>query len=384
MPEFIFVLGKNAELSTAEITSYLDARRVWFSICDRTDEFLVVSAGGLPETMHSDLGGTLKSGEILACAGSKEDILEFLDSVGWEKLAAGLPDKPLFTVSSYGAGHAGELMKRVKKNLKAVGIRAGMLTNKGLAASHTEVVRRGLAGREFLLCKGERFWLGRTVAAHDPFEFRKRDVGRPAQRVELSMPPRLARIMLNLSGRPGEVLDPFCGLGTVLQEAALLGFRAHGSDVDSGIVGKAVENMEWLKNNCQIKNPPEVERADARNLPWPDGRFDAVVTEPVLGPALKSYPKARQAEAIVRKLGPLYRDSLKEMLRVLKTKGRMVMTSPMFRVHGEVHRLDVGGMARELGAGEIDVLEGKIPHRFPLTDFEPRHRTLREVHIIEK
>jgi len=381
MRQFIFILGKNPELSAAEIAAYLDARDVRFEVVDSERELLIVSIDGVPDGMASDLGGTLKFGEVLSSADEKEQLADALASVDWTGMD--FPDKPLFTVSSYGAGHPKAFMDAAKKSLRSAGIKAGMLSHTAAAITHTEVVRRRLYGRELLFCKTGRFWLGRTLAAHDPYEFQKRDIGRPVQRTELSMPPRLARILLNLSGKPGRVLDPFCGLGTVLQEAAMLGFEAHGSDVDHAIVEGCVKDMEWF-SKAFSKPAPQVKAADARNLSWSDGHFDAVVTEPVLGPVLKRFPKVAQAESITRKLTPLYRDSMKEMLRVIKRGGRLAMTSPLFRVHNVVNRIDVAKIAKEFGATEVDVLGERLTHAFPLTDFEPEHMTLREVHVFQK
>ena len=96
--------------------------------------------------------------------------------------------------------------------------------------SHVEVIKKNLVENksEVLLCIGkEETWVGTTVAVHNPFEFQKRDVCKPNQRRIFAMPPRIARIMVNLSAcTPGKVLlDPFCGVGTILQEALLGGRR---------------------------------------------------------------------------------------------------------------------------------------------------------------
>ena len=85
--------------------------------------------------------------------------------------------------------------------------------------SHVEVLKKNLVENkaEILLCIGkEETWVAQTVAVHNPFEFQKRDVYKPIQRKIFGMPPRLARIMVNLSAcTPGKVLlDPFCGVGT--------------------------------------------------------------------------------------------------------------------------------------------------------------------------
>lgn len=45
--------------------------------------------------------------------------------------------------------------------------------------------------------------------------------------------PRMVRALLNIFGRDGaRVLDPYCGSGTALLEASLLGMESHGTDVD--------------------------------------------------------------------------------------------------------------------------------------------------------
>lgn len=67
-----------------------------------------------------------------------------------------------------------------------------------------------------------------------------RDYGRPARDARVGMlPPKLAQIMLNLSvkdEKSGTVLDPFCGTGVLLQEAALAGFDFIGSDIEPRMV----------------------------------------------------------------------------------------------------------------------------------------------------
>lgn len=380
MAESILILGKNAELSTAEVVAYLESRGVDFALADHTEKFVVVSMDRQPEGMEDALGGTIKYAQVLASGSSKESLQKGLEDMNMDHL----PEKPLFAVSSYGAGQADDFREMLKRSLKSKGIKAGVLKQSSMAVSHTEIARRKLEGREFIICKGGGWWLGKTTRAHDPFDYQRRDVKRPEQRIRLSMPPRLARIMLNLALAKGKVLDPFCGLGTIIQEAALMGLEAYGSDIDEEAVKSCEQNMGWLEGNYKISKRPEVRRADVRDLPWPQGHFDAVVTEPVLGPTLKHYPKVRQAEAIIRKLEPLYRDSIKEMARVIKPGGRLVMTSPMFRVHSSAYSLGVKAKAEACGLEEIDPLEGRIAHEFPLADFEPRHRTLREVHVFQK
>ncbi|MBS3125240.1 hypothetical protein J4211_03230 [Candidatus Woesearchaeota archaeon] len=49
----------------------------------------------------------------------------------------------------------------------------------------------------------------------------------------VSLHPKLARAMVNLTGvKTGILLDPFCGTGGILIEAGLMGFPVVGCDID--------------------------------------------------------------------------------------------------------------------------------------------------------
>ena len=190
----------------------------------------------------------------------------------------------------------------IKDELKGYGKKSqfmGFSEDRQLAQlSHVEVIKKNLVETksEILLCIGrEDTWVGRTVAVHNPFEFQKRDVYKPAQRKIFAMPPRLARIMVNLSAcTPGKVLlDPFCGVGTVLQEALLEGANVVGVDVNPWCVQAATENLEWLKNEYSLHNAEfRVLQGDIGRLPEKVGQemIDCIVTEPDLGPALREVP----------------------------------------------------------------------------------------------
>ena len=58
------------------------------------------------------------------------------------------------------------------------------------------------------------------------------------------MHPRLARAMINLSGKTsGMILDPFCGSGGLLVEALFLGFEVTGIDNDQTMIQRCEVNL---------------------------------------------------------------------------------------------------------------------------------------------
>ena len=97
---------------------------------------------------------------------------------------------------------------------------------------------------------------------------RRHGDGRASER-HGALRPVAAAAMVRLAGaRPGRLLDPCCGSGTIVQEALAAGWDAQGSDLDQDAVDVARANVAGAV----------IQRADARNLPHPDGAFDAVVT----------------------------------------------------------------------------------------------------------
>ncbi len=93
-----------------------------------------------------------------------------------------------------------------------------------------------------------------------------------------AMNAKLARCMVNLAhARSGEtVLDPFCGTGTTIIEAAMIGCRAIGVDVQRRMAKGTQKNLAKFSLKAE-----GIVVADARKLPFT--KIDAVVTDPPYG-----------------------------------------------------------------------------------------------------
>src|SRR3989338_5266155 len=105
--EFVFVLGKNALLSAAEIESFL-AVRTASAIIEKTGRYLLVNTQ--PQDW-SLLGGTLKVGQVIAPS---------VDAVDFSVLAASCADKAVFSVQAF-TGDREEVGEEVKRRLKETG-----------------------------------------------------------------------------------------------------------------------------------------------------------------------------------------------------------------------------------------------------------------------
>ena len=114
----------------------------------------------------------------------------------------------------------------------------------------------------------ERIWLGEVLSEST------RAWNEHSQKLHLyssALPTRLARAMVNLVAAPGDrIIDPCCGSGTILIEAASIGIKAVGCDINPKLVHVSIGNLKYFNLSSLVL------MADARNI---KGRFDAVVTD---------------------------------------------------------------------------------------------------------
>lgn len=156
------------------------------------------------------------------------------------------------------------------------------------------------------------FWWGVLLHAVDQAAF---DARRPRDRPfwrSTALAPRRARCLVNLSGiRPGAaLLDPFCGTGSILIEAALVGARPHGSEIDETVCAGAVRNLAHYGLHADLR------RQDARHWRTAGIRFDAIVSD---------LPYGHSASLKGSDRDDLYRTFLEVAAEILNPHGRMVL-----------------------------------------------------------
>ncbi|MFO0967635.1 MAG: THUMP domain-containing class I SAM-dependent methyltransferase [Gemmataceae bacterium] len=137
-----------------------------------------------------------------------------------------------------------------------------------------------------------------------------------------SLRPTLAAAMVRLAEpRPGmTVLDPMCGAGTLLAETLEYARGKKRGDPLAGNItlwGGDVEtpHVKAAEDNLRRLGAVRLETWDARRLPVGDASVDRILCNPPFGKQLSTPEEIR----------PLYRDTIREMDRVLRPGGRAVL-----------------------------------------------------------
>lgn len=130
-----------------------------------------------------------------------------------------------------------------------------------------------------LICAPDAAVIGMQALRPRGDRFRLRSNKFKVFRHPASLTPEDARLLVNLAGDPRLLVDPFCGTGTVLAEAALKGIEAVGLDISTEAVKGCWSNMKLFSVDALCN----VIVGDTRKPPFRQGSFDAVSTDPPYG-----------------------------------------------------------------------------------------------------
>jgi len=179
----------------------------------------------------------------------------------------------------------------------------------------------GHTDRMTKVCLPSPYLLGQRMWDRDPKETAHRHPKNRPEFSPVSLPPKLARALVNLARVPagGVLYDPLCGTGGIVLEAASMGVRVIGSDLDEAMVRACRTNLEHYGLAAL-----DVFAADAgvaakevarRSLP----AVDAVVSD---------LPYGRSAYAGKETLDSLYERALEGMAQCVRPGGFVVAGVP--------------------------------------------------------
>jgi tRNA (guanine10-N2)-dimethyltransferase len=133
------------------------------------------------------------------------------------------------------------------------------------------------------MCDGVHLYLEECVTEKDLLE--KRKVGERPFFSPISIHPKYARAVINMTEakRGQTVLDPFCGTGGIVIEAAEMGMKAVASDFDEEMIIGCQENMDFY--GLKMHDFDVLDIGDIAER-FPD--MDAICTDPPYGRSTKT------------------------------------------------------------------------------------------------
>ena len=335
----VAILGRQPELSLAELEGRFGA--------DALRPFSPDAA--LVEAADFDVqrfGGVQKAGRVIA----------ELDPAPWDRLSRDLVQryarqltgdgKLTLGISVYGsrdvdARAVGRTGLALKQALKKRGRSVRLVPNDGpaLSTATSHHNKLGLSDNklEIMVIYGpDSVIIADSIGSQNISALAARDQGRPKRDAFVGMlPPKLALMMINMSGAVTTddaktcILDPFCGTGVVLQEAALLGFDVYGTDLSEKMVDYSRANLDWLA----VKHPVglvRIEAGDAIEHTW-QPPVDAVVAETYLGQPFSAPPAPDKLEKVLKTVDIIITKFLQNLHGQLEPGTPLCLAVPAWR-----------------------------------------------------
>lgn len=320
---YIAILGRQPALGMAELEHlYGSDKTRWFS-----DQSATIDTNDFSINF---LGGTQKAARItIELANSDWHQVSTKIAQEYARTWANFEGKLTLGISAYGFDVSARDVQQtgiiLKQRLKKSGVSVRLIPNSdpamNSATSHHN--KLGLSDNKVELivirARNGRVIVSESVGAQNITAYAKRDQERPKRDAFVGMlPPKLAQIMLNLtlplSSRhahlpraddstpaptPLRVLDPFCGTGVILQEAALMGHAVYGTDIADKMIDFSRTNLEWLAVSHRVDVDASLHQGDAMDTKW-NPPIDAVTCESYLGQPFSAPPSPSKLDQVRR------------------------------------------------------------------------------------
>jgi len=340
---FFLLSGEHPTLPFSELKAILEAGGIKHKIVGKLRQIIRIEteAKSVKSIVHRAAMTRVCNIELAYCNATAEEIFEKVRSASLEEFL----------------GKGETFVVRVRR----IGESSPQLVGNELERKLGEVLLRRVTGARVRLVNQDKTFFGVLTDTKFIFGLRLAEIvpkpfveRRPRKRPFFhpsSMPSKLARCMVNLAQpKAGElVLDPFCGTGSLLIEAGLIGCRVVGFDAQRRMVRGSLRNL--VHYGVQ---PDGVVVADAKNLPITN--VDCIVTDP---------PYGRSATTLGQETRQIVRDFLSNADDHIKKGGRICMASP--------RSVRVGKLGEELGFKRVE------------SHFVYVHRSLtREIVVLER
>lgn len=338
--KYLFILGRDKELAVLEVVSFLNARSISYNLVKCNNEFLVLEIKVFSFSAN-DFGGVVKIGREFDFSQ-----LRFSENT--------------VTYSFFGNEKTKNMLKRFFKKEEIKGI-FKKYSPKPLPFD-LEIIEIDKT-------------LFQIFSVSNPKKYKTRDENRPMFDEKKVISIRLAKILINLSQARKEILDPFCGCGTILQEGLIQGLNVLGIDKS---IYEAQRNIHWVKKEFSLKNKFKIIKGDAKKLSTYFNKVEAIVTEPYLGPYWRKTPSQKEAYRAMKKLQKMYLQFLLEASKIVE--GKVVVIVPIIKAFGKDVGMDFDALIQDTGFSATGFEEVENPVVYDLKDSWIK----REIWILEK
>ncbi|MCX8153470.1 MAG: TRM11 family methyltransferase [Candidatus Bathyarchaeota archaeon] len=267
---FFLLSGENPTLPAAELKAILASENFPFHLTETLDQTVRLNVDiKSAKVIHNRAAYTMVSAlELFACEAREDIIMTTAENTDFAEV---LSSGERFAVR----------IKRVKEHalhIRSVQLEA-RLGKKILSKVPMAKVDLKAPDKTFfgVLTSGKLLF-GVKIAEITPKTFSERRPRKKPFFHPSAMPSKMARCMVNLAHAKADklLLDPFCGTGSILIEAALIGCRVLGVDVQRRMAHGCRKNLAFFGIQ-----PEDIVIADARQLPLT--RAECIATDPPYG-----------------------------------------------------------------------------------------------------
>ncbi len=367
---YFFIFGRTPKLAFLELRAFFpEASLVVSDIAKITTPEPIVA-----EKWIGILGGTIK----IALFRSNTDSL---DALSLTSIIESDSDHRTFGVSIYGSTALPKnLLSDMKDILETGGQSVRYVTSHEGAQLTSVVLDKKQVYEVVVIQEGTNYQLAHTLAVQEFESWNDRDWGRPFADAKNGMLPiKVSRMIVNIAiGRPEKssetnqrtLYDPFCGMGSVLSEAFVMGARVIGSDIVEEIVEKCKKNMDWIESKYPDSRGAvaKVFQADAVHVSkiLAPNSIHAIATEPFMGSTNivnEAHVTPEKIKNIIRGLEKLYIGCLKEWKTVVAPNGLVIIALPSYTIAHRVYFVKkVVDMCESLG---YTIEDGPIEYSRP-------------------
>ncbi len=375
----IYILGRQPSIGLAELEAIYEAK-------DISEVSTQVALVAKPPINHP-IGSAVKTAQLLTTLPTKP--WPELSNKIIHYLLKTLPSEGKVTlgISVYGSDVNSKKLQAIGLNLKRQRKKANLpslrlIPNKSPTLNSAQVLHNKLTSDNkwellIIFTNKNEVVLAKTTDVQDIVAYTKRDRGRPRRDARVGMlPPKLAQTMINLANSSSSdisasdgklalpesktfdsakerLLDPFCGTGVVLQEAALMGYSVYGTDLNERMIHYSRDNLNWLQDMLGIRFEWYLHQADATNATWQQP-IDLVVSEAYLGRPFTSAPNEAILQTTINDCGSITKKFLENIAAQIKPGTKLCIAVPAWFIKNKTYRLPLLDDLRNIGYNRLD------------------------------